>query len=217
MTDDQMSGWALIAGSVASIITMSLHPTGHDLFVAGQLHSVARLAIAVHALALVSLPVLFLGACGLSYRMASAGRLALAALATYGFALVAVMNAAVFSGLVAPGIASRIVEATPEASDAWRVAFRYNGDLNQSFALVFVVASSAAILLWSTAILRGGGLARGIGTYGCILAPIILLVVLSGHLRLDVHGFGAIMLGQAIWFISAGAQLCKAEKQGNCG
>ncbi len=215
MTDDRMSGWALIAGSVASIITMSLHPTGHDLFAPGQFHSMARLGVAVHALALVSLPVLLFGACGLSQRLASAGRLAFAALVTYGFALVAVMNAAVFSGLVAPGIAGRIIDAGDQGGDAWRIAFRYNGDLNQAFALVFVVASSTAILLWSIAILRNGVLSRSLGIYGCIFAPIALLAVLSGHLRLDVHGFGAIMLGQAIWFVSAGVQLCAEKKSDN--
>src|SRR5208283_6183209 len=72
MTDDRMSGLALIASSVAGIITMSLHPTGHDLFVPGQLDSVIRVLVAVHALALVSLPVCFLGALGLSRRLAAA-------------------------------------------------------------------------------------------------------------------------------------------------
>lgn len=216
MTDDRMSGWALIAGSVASIITMALHPTGHGISPA-QFHSMARMAVAVYALGLVSLPIMFLGACGLSQRLTSGARFALAALVTYGFALAAVMNAAVFNGLVAPGIAGRIIEAGTQAGDTWRVASRYNSELGQAFALVFVVASSAAILLWSMAILRSGGLARGIGIYGCILAPITMVAVLSGHVRLDVHGFGAIILGQAIWFISAGLQLRKADKRANSG
>lgn len=216
MTDDRMSGWALIAGSVASIITMALHPMGHGISPA-QFHSVARMAVAVHALGLVSLPIMFLGACGLSQRLASGARYALAALVTYGFALAAVMNAAVFNGLVAPTVAGRIIDAGIQASDTWRVASRYNSELGQMFALVFVVASSAAILLWSVAILRSGALARGIGIYGCILAPVTMLAVLSGHLRMDVHGFGAIILGQAIWFISAGIELCKADRQANSG
>jgi hypothetical protein len=210
MTDNRMSGWALIAGSVASIITMSLHPTGHDLFTPGKFQAVMRLGVAVHALALVSLPVLFLGACGLARHLAAAGRLAFAALVIYGFSLAAIMNAAVFSGLVDMRIASRIFDKGPEA-DAWRIAFNYTGDLNQSFALVYVVASSAAILLWSVTILRSGALARGIGIYGCILAPITVLAVLSGHLSPNVHGFGAIILGQAIWLISTAVQLCRAD------
>jgi hypothetical protein len=205
-----MSGLALIAGSAGMIITMSLHPTGHDLFAPGRFGAVAHLAIATHSLALVSLPVLFLGALGLAKRLGWSDRLSLAALVLHGFGLVAVMNAAVANGLLAPAIGRQIVDAELGASEGWRVAFRYNGLVNQGFAMVYVVASSVAILLWSASMVRGGSLARrarGAGIYGCILGPLTILAVLSGHVRLDVHGFGAIVLGQAIWFVILGILL----------
>jgi hypothetical protein len=219
MTDDRMSGLALIAGSVAGIITMSLHPTGHDLFAPGQLDPMARMLVAVHALALVSMPVSFLGALGLSRRLASPlesplespDRLAIAALVTYAFALLAVMNAAVADGLVAPAIARQMVAAAPSANEGWRLMFRYNFWQNQAFAQVFVVASSAAILLWSASILRSGALARGVGVYGCILGPLTLLAVFSGHLELTAHGFGLVIFGQALWLITVGALLCRVK------
>jgi hypothetical protein len=215
MTDDRMSGLALIAGSVAGIITMSLHPTGHDLFAPGQLDPMARMLVAVHALALVSMPVSFLGALGLSRRLASPlespDRLAIAALVTYAFALLAVMNAAVADGLVAPAIARQMVAAAPSASEGWRLMFRYNFWQNQAFAQVFVVASSVAILLWSASIIRSGALARGVGIYGCILGPLTLLAVFSGHLELTVHGFGLVVFGQALWLITVGALLCRTK------
>jgi len=209
MTDDRMSGLALIAGSFGFIITMSLHPSGRDLFVPGQLEPLAQLAVATHALALASLPVLFLGAFGLSQRLAAAGRLAMAALVMYAFAVVAAMNAAAVSGLVAPTLVREVLAASPSSSEAWRIAFDYNGFLNHAFALLFVVGSSVAIVLWSIAILRSATLARGVGTYGCILGPITLIAVLSGHLKLDVHGFGVVVFGQALWFIIVGALLCR--------
>jgi hypothetical protein len=96
--------------------------------------------------------------------------------------------------------------------DMWNIAFHLSGDLNQAFALVFVVASSAAILLWSIAILRSGIFSRALGIYGCFVAPLTLIAVLSGHIRLNVHGFGIVVLSQAVWFISAGVLLWK-EKQ----
>jgi len=209
MTDDRMSGLALIASSVAGIITMSLHPTGHDLFVPGQLDSVIRVLVAVHALALVSLPVCFLGALGLSRRLAAADRLSIAALVVYGFGLAAITSAAAFGGLVAPRLAREIVEAAPPASEAWRILFRYTGQLNQAFAQVFVAASSIAILLWSAAILRSRALAPGLGVYGCVLGPVTLLALLSGRLTMGVHGFGLVVLVQAVWYVSAGAMLCR--------
>src|ERR1700736_2819911 len=62
MTDDRLSGLALIAGSGGMIITMSLHPTGH--VAAEQLEPMIRMLIAVHALALGCAAVQFLGAWG---------------------------------------------------------------------------------------------------------------------------------------------------------
>jgi hypothetical protein len=210
MNDDKWSGLALIAGSVGMIITMSLHPTGHDLFVPGRIEAVAVLTKTTHGLALVSLPVVFLGAMGLARRLGWNERASVAALVLYGFALVAVMNAAVASGLVAPEIGRRIVEGDAAAGEVWRMAFRYNGMVNQGFAMVFVVASSMAILLWSAMMVRSGAFGRRVGIYGCIVGPLTVLAVLSGHVRLDVHGFGAIVMGQAIWYVAAGAALWRA-------
>jgi hypothetical protein len=63
MTDDRLSGFALISASGGMIITMSLHPTGH--IAASQVEPMIKALIAVHALALTCVPVLFLGAWGL--------------------------------------------------------------------------------------------------------------------------------------------------------
>ena len=43
--------------------------------------------------------------------------------------------------------------------------------------------------------------------YGCILSMATVAVLFSGYLRLDAHGFGAVVLGQAIWFVIAAALL----------
>jgi hypothetical protein len=211
MRNERVSGLALISGSVGMIITMSLHPTGHDLFVSGQLVPMAHLAIAVHTLALMSMPVMYLGALGLSQHLGARERFSVAALVAYGFAMVAGMNAAVFSGLVAPGLARNVQASEAAVADAWRIAFHYNGALNQGFAVVLVVASSLAILLWSVSMLRGAVLSQGVAIYGCFLGPVTVIAVLSGHLRLDVHGFGMVVLGQAVWLIIVGVFLCQVK------
>lgn len=212
MTDNRKSALALIIGMIGTIITMAFHPTGHDLMTSEHFNSVMRLAVAVHALALICLPIIFLGTLGLYRRLASANRLSLTALVMYGFAAVAVMNAATLSGLVAPSLARHMLANEAGSRDMWSIAFHLSGDLNQAFALVFVVASSAAILLWSIAILRSGIFSRGLGIYGCFVAPLTLIAGLSGHIRLNVHGFGMVVFSQAVWFISAGVLLWK-EKQ----
>lgn len=57
-----------------------------------------------------------------------------------------------------------------------------------------------------------GALARGIGIYGLFLSPVIILALLSGHLHLDVHGFGMVVLGQSIWLIVCGALLLQRRE-----
>jgi hypothetical protein len=212
MTDDRLSGLALISGSIGIIITMSLHPTGH--VAAAQVEPMIHMLIAVHALGLACVPVMFLGAWGLTRRVASPDRLAVTGLVLYTFALLAVMNAAVAEGLVTPNIFRQIVASAgmPPAIDGWRMMSRYNFYVNQAYAQVFVAASSVAIVLWSTSIWRSREPTRGLGIYGCILGPVTLLALFSGHLNLDAHGFGVVVFGQAAWFIVAGALLWRREK-----
>jgi hypothetical protein len=212
MKDDQLGGIALIAGAAGGLVTMILHPTGHDLFAPGHLAPAAFLAAAVHALAIASMPVSFLGALALTRRVESPLRLAVAALVVYGFALAAGMMAAVVSGFVGPGLVSEIIDAEASAGQAWRIALDYNHRLNQEFARTYAVASSAAIVLWSASILRSRSLAPGVAIYGLLVGPAIVLAVLSGHLRLNVHGFGLIVLAQAVWFVVAGALLGRVKK-----
>lgn len=70
-----------------------------------------------------------------------------------------------------------------------------------------MAASSAAIGLWSMEIVRTGQLRRSAGILGCAVAALALLALFSGHLRLDVHGFGAVVLAQATWLIVVGLEL----------
>ncbi|HEY7405086.1 MAG TPA: hypothetical protein VIB39_16285 [Candidatus Angelobacter sp.] len=202
---------ALIAGMVGTIITMALHPTAHDLTAPGHSEAMSQLNVAVHSLALVCIPILFLGAIGLTKRLNAPDRLALAGLVLFGFAEVAVMIAAVASGLIAPGLIHHMMAAEPGTASVWTAVLALNGHINQAFALVFVVASSAAIVLWSSAILENRAFVRVLGIYGWVLGPVTILAVVSGHLRLNVHGFGLVVLLQAIWFITAAVQLWRSN------
>ena len=211
MTDNRMSGLALITGMAGSVITMAFHPTGHDLSTPEHSAFMMQLNIAVHSLALVCVPIMFMGALGLTRRLAATNRLALAGLVLFGFAEVAVIIAATVSGLVTPGLFHHMA-ADPDMAGTWRAVLTLSGHLNQAFAQVYVVASSAAIVLWSAAILRTSNFSRPLGVYGYILGPLTVIALLSGHIRLNVHGFGMIIVSQAVWFISAGVLLGRKSK-----
>jgi hypothetical protein len=211
MTENRLAGLALIAGSCGMIITMAFHPQGH--IAAAQLEHTIRMLIIVHALALACIPVMFLGALGLSRRVTTLSQLNVAGLVLYAFGLVAVMGAAVADGLVTPRVLEQIVASadSPQAMETWRMFSRYTFYWNQAFAQVFVAASSAAIVAWSAAAWRGGKLPFALAIYGCILGPVTVLALFSGHLPLDAHRFGGVVLGQSVWFVIAGAVLWNGD------
>ncbi|MEO6210686.1 MAG: hypothetical protein ABIQ10_11230 [Gemmatimonadaceae bacterium] len=210
MRRDSMYGGALIAGTLGGFVTMAMHPTGSQLL--ADVQHMAPVVLAVHALALVSLPFSFFGAFGLTRLLAVDGELPVAAMVAYAMASVAVMIAAVASGLLAPGLFARIVTSTGSEQQLAMAIVNYNGSINQAFAKVYVFASSAAILLWSVAIISHGRLSRGAGWLGIIVAMLALLAIAIGHLRLDVHGFGAVVLTQGIWMITVGVLLIRDQE-----
>jgi hypothetical protein len=214
MTDDRKAGIALIAGSLGGILTMALHPTGAASLNAEQVGHLFALSGAVHSLAMVSVLSLFLGACGLTRGIAAVDRISFAAIVTYGFACVAIVIATAVSGFVVPSIWKHMVGDVPAAAHQWQIVIDGIFQINQAFARIYSVAASIAIILWCVSTLRNGGLGRGVAIYGCVVSPLIILGIGIGHLRLDVHGMAVVMLGQVIWFILVGSQLCSRQPRG---
>jgi hypothetical protein len=205
MTDERRSAIALIAGSVGMIITMISHPGGK--ISPAEVDHVARMLILVHSLALASIPVIFLGAWGMTRRIGGADRLAWAGLVLYGLASIAVLNAAVCDGLLAPVLMRKIVAATSETRDMWQTLMSFDFQMNQAFARVYAVGSSMALLLWSVSVLRYRALGRGVAIYGVVLGVATAAAICSGFLTPDRHGFGMLIFGQAIWFLVVAAEM----------
>ena len=182
------------------IITMISHPGGKISPL--EVDHVARMLMVVHSLALASIPVIFLGAWGMSRRLGGADRLVWAGLVVFALASIAAMNAALCDGLLAPNLIKQIVSATPETRDGWRMMMNYNFQMNQAFARVYAVGSSLAVVLWSIAMLANRTLGVGTGIYGCVLGVVTVAGIFSGFLAPDRRGFGLLIFGQAVWFLS---------------
>lgn len=204
MTDNSKAGFALIAGSVGGMLTMAIHPTN-------QSSDLALVSGIAHSLALLSVLLLFLGTCGLARFLGAPDRLAFSALVTYGLATVAVVIASTVSGFIVPDIMRLMTHDVPAAAPQWRIAIASIFQLNQAFSRIYSVAGAAAITLWSVCCLRQGRLSRSLALYGCLTAPVIALLILVGHLRLNVHGMTVVMVSQVIWFAGMGAGLRRKE------
>jgi hypothetical protein len=114
------SSITIIAGSLGGILTMAIHPTGAGSLTADQVAHLSIVSAAAHSIAMVSVLLLFLGACGLARRTASADRLSFAAIVTYGFACVAIVIAAAVSGFIVPGIMKHMVRDVPANAHQWQ-------------------------------------------------------------------------------------------------
>lgn len=206
MRNEKASGVLLLAGALSFILVMMHHPTGHAML-SGDFGRMARLNVFVHSLALAAIPIMFLGLLGLTRRLGSTD-LATAALVLFGFAGVAVMSSAVASGFVATGIMEKMLAAGEGSREVYDVLLDYSHYVNHGYTSVYVVASSAAILLWSAAILKGRAMSRAAGVAGVLIGPAVVVAFLSGRVGLGVHGFGMIAFAQSAWLIWIGILLC---------
>lgn len=203
-------GLALIAGSLGMVVTMLFHPTGRDLL--GQPDEAARrfemITVLTHSLALASTPILVFGFLGLTRRL-SDHALAWAAFVVYSFGAVAVLCAATLNGLVAPTLTRDILTDDGASRETLHLILDYNLLLNQAFAKVFVTASSFALTFWSILILRAGRFAKVVGLLGLVVGVVSLAALFSGHLRLNLHGFGLLIFAQAIWTFLLGVLMIR--------
>src|SRR5919202_509491 len=103
------------------------------------------------------------------------------------------------SGLVGPSVVRGLAGADEAERAVMMDGLHYTGLLNQAFAKIFVMFSGVAILLWSAAMLAGRELARALAVYGLVLGALLVLGILTGHLRLGIHGFGFVVLGESVW------------------
>jgi len=217
-TDDRKAGFAFLAGSLGGLVTMAIHPSGMVGLIPEQVEHLALMSAIAHSIAMVSFLLLFLGAIGLTRRLASyeaegsEDRLALAGLVAYGFGVVALLLATAVSGFILPDILRHSVHDAAANAPQWNVVMDAVFQFNQAFARIYSVTASVAIVLWSASALRNRmgnryGLGRGIAIYGCVVAPLIVVLIAIGHLRLNVHGMAVVVLAHAIWFVTVGVQL----------
>jgi hypothetical protein len=208
MRFDRAGGLALIVAPLASLVMMAFHPTSSAL--ARDFASVAPINAAVHTLAIVVTVMTFFGAVALSRALAEREVAATAGLVAFAFGSVAVMFAAIASGFVGPGLLEHAHGADAALAAAYRPVHVFTFLLNQACAKVYTVASSVAIVLWSAAMLKSPGFHRAVALYGLVLGVVAAGVTLAGALRMDIHGFGAVVLGQTIWLVAAGVALVRA-------
>src|SRR5213076_2098966 len=118
-----------------------------EQFTEQNFFAMSLLNASVHTLGIASALASFLGAIALWRYLDAPGRLSLAALVAFGCATLAGICAATISGFVAPNVLHRLQEAEGADRAYWNAISHLGWWMNQAFARVLVLASSAAMLL----------------------------------------------------------------------
>jgi hypothetical protein len=210
MSTDRPAAIALVAGSVAGLVTMALHPTAHDVVQNASTGATNTLVTTVHMLALLGQALVLAGTLALTLRLRAHRDVAVGAYVFFALASVAGMIGAVASGFLAPGVLHGLAAADESTRATMLNALHYAGVVNQTFVRIYVLFSGVAILLWSGAMLPSRELPRALAIYGRLLGVALTLGAASGHLRLDVHGFGLVVLGQDVWMTWAAVHLWRS-------
>src|ERR1700722_18984460 len=198
MTDNRLSGLAMIAGQVGLLLTLSLHPSGK--ISPTEVDQMVHKLIEVHSIALAGLPLMILGALGLSSFLSFSSRLSVAAFVIYSFAIAASLSGIVIDGLVMPHILPHLADAAKAAAaggqpsaaasgagDIWRALIKYNAYLDMAFVQLSLVATAVAVMTWSVAMLRAT-FPRPTAIYGLALGLITLVALFSGVLSSGALG-----------------------------
>lgn len=205
MTTSNKASLAIIAGCVAGLVTMGLHPTGSEI--AADVGGHGALNRFVHSLALLGQALILMGTLALTLGFTAQRATAVAAYILFGWASIAVMMATAASGFIATGLIEAGVGQEGVALDAINSAMRYTFMINGAFSNIYVAFSSMAVAVWSIAILREKVFPRALGIYGIVTGAGFLAALLTGNLGHTIHSFGSFVLGQAIWLIWAAVRL----------
>jgi hypothetical protein len=190
---------ALLIGTASGLLVMALHPTGRDVVHNASIGGSNGLVSFVHAMAIVGEALVLAGALAIVQRLRARLDLAVAGYVFFALGGVAVMIAAVASGFLAPAAVRGIAEVEAAERAGMMNDLHYAAMINQAFAKISVILTGVALLTWSAAILLTGAFTRRLAIFGVLLATLLMIGVGSGYLRLNIHGYGLVVLGTGLW------------------
>lgn len=203
---------ALLIGTAAGLGVMALHPTGRDVVQNATLNGSNALVSFLHGLAVVGEGLLLCGALAIAWRLRARLDLAVGGYVFFALAGFTIVIAAVASGFLSPATVHGISAVDAAERAGMLNDLHYAGMINQAFAKISVILSAIALLLWSAAILLTKAFTRGLAIFGIVLGAVMLIGVASGYLRLNIHGYGLVVLGTGLWQVLIANDLWRSNE-----
>lgn len=207
-------GWILIIGSVLATGFAFVHPqvTGHELGeVFAEMTAAARFNGWVHGTLTALYLCLIGGFVGFTLKLGASRPANVIALIFYAAGAWSLISAAVINGFALAMFAGQHPDVSPQAVLPFSSAFNMAGSIAAVWSGIGVAATSAAILLWSTSLLPMKGILRVIAAFGLLVGVATILMLITGTLILNVHGFLLVVVSQAVWTIAVGAALIQGR------
>lgn len=208
--NERFGALILIAAPLLAMVFMAMHPSVQAHSTAEAFAEMAREAAVnriVHSILIALLALHVVGFWVLLDRLGRERLVTMAGFMAYALGFAAQTGAAIVNGLTVTSYQLRFANAPLEQMDLARNVLTFAWSLNQACAQVGVVATSVAILCWSTVMMRKTGAWRVLGGLGVLVGLAPALGVMAGVWTLNVAGFGAIIVAQSVWTIGVGALL----------
>jgi hypothetical protein len=202
---ERVAAIVLIAAPLLEILAMAHHPTVHPqdaVQLVTRIKELAPLAALVHGFLIALLVATLLALSEFSIWRGLRRAPVRAALMAYGTGVVLMICAALVSGLVAPRIAGAGADLVPTDAVLVTKLVAVAMLFNQAFARCGAILMSLGICAWSMDLLRDRHIL--LGGFGTVCGIGGGLAVLSGLLRLDVHGAMAVTVLDAVWTVGVG-------------
>ena len=191
---------------------MARHPSVQSHSVAdaiAQLLDKSTLSALVHGGLLVVLASVFVGFLGFADYLGWRRLRVRFGAVFYACGVGCMIGAALINGFVVTYLATKYA-GQPEATlESLKPTLVLCHAMNQTLAQAGTVALSIAILAWSLVLFERSNAARTIAGLGLAVGALPLAGIFSGHLSLDVHGMGVVILMQAIWNVAVGIWLMR--------
>ncbi|MDH3494712.1 MAG: hypothetical protein OEM82_14250 [Acidobacteriota bacterium] len=198
---DRSYGIAVLVSVAFLTFTVGLHPAGGGI---EHLIEATPLIVSTHTIAIISVPVLLYGMFGFSRLLGFDSNLSIAGLITFSTSMFAVIIAAALNGLALPFFISGLKDADENTLDVSRQILRYGFSVNQAFDVIFIIFVSAAVVIWSIAILKSKNFPAWLGVFGLLAGSLALITLASGFVLTQLSGFRVFMAGFILWLVAAG-------------
>jgi hypothetical protein len=209
LADDQpataIARGILLVATLLEVVLMGHHPsvqTSDPLEAAREMVASSTAAATVHGLLIALMLAITYGCAVFASRRGLARPLIGIGSISYSAGVMVMIGAALVSGFVLSDLANALPHATAGDGPSLNSIFILCRVLNRTCANFGVVAMSVGIGCWSLDLLKGPGVKRALGAWGCVVSILPPLALFSRWIHLDVHGMTQVIVLQATWYFA---------------